>query len=269
MHPSIRVTVWLIASAAMAAPIHVWEKQELTFTAARAFANPYTDATVWVDLSGPSFRKRVYGFWDGGQIFRVRVLATVPGNWTWRSGSNPPDAGLAGKSGSFVAAAWSEDEKRANPLRRGFLRATANRHALEQADGTPFLVIGDTWWAAGTNRFRWYDDDTERPLGPEAGFKDYVRYRKAQGYNWINMIAAFPNWMTDGQPWHVVMNDAEKTTVRSAWLEFGANSAKNMDNDGGRPFLFPGKVPATKTCSRTSTGSIPSISGTSTARSTT
>ena len=243
MHPSIRVTVWLIASAAMAAPIHVWEKQELTFTAARAFANPYTDATVWVDLSGPSFRKRVYGFWDGGQIFRVRVLATAPGNWTWRSGSNPLDAGLAGKSGSFVAAAWSEDEKRANPLRRGFLRATANRHALEQADGTPFLVIGDTWWAAGTNRFRWYDDDTERPLGPEAGFKDYMRYRKAQGYNWINMIAAFPNWMTDGQPWHVVMNDAEKTTVRSAWLEFGANSAKNMDNDGGRPFLFPGKVP--------------------------
>jgi hypothetical protein len=39
------------------------------------------------------------------------------------------------------------------------------------------------------------------------------------------------------------MNDAERTTVRSAWLEFGANSAKNMDNEGGRPFLFPGKVP--------------------------
>jgi len=57
------------------------------------------------------------------------------------------------------------------------------------------------------------------------------------------MIAAFPNWITDGQPWHVVMNDPTRTTVRSAWLEFGANSAKNMDNEGGRPFLFPGKVP--------------------------
>ena len=84
--------------------------------------------------------------------------------------------------------------------------------------------------------------------GPAAGFKDYVRYRKAQGYNWVNIIAAFPNWMTDGQPWHVVMNDPEHTTVRSAWLEFGTGdprtgSAKNMDNEGGRPFLFPGKVP--------------------------
>ena len=87
--------IWLMASVAGAGqaehtgPAHVWEKQELTFTAARTFANPYIDATVWVDLSGPGFKKRVYGFWDGGQTFRVRVLATVPGNWTWRSGSKP------------------------------------------------------------------------------------------------------------------------------------------------------------------------------------
>ena len=39
------------------------------------------------------------------------------------------------------------------------------------------------------------------------------------------------------------MNDPEKTTVRSAWLEFGTGSAKNMDNEGGRPFAFPGKGP--------------------------
>ena len=226
-----------------ASPIHVWEKQELTFTAARTYANPYTDATVWVELTGPNFQKRVYGFWDGGRTFRVRLVATAPGEWKWRSGSYPSDDGLANKSGEFRAVNWTEQEKESNPLRRGFLRSTPNHHALEQPDGTPFFVIGDTWWATGTNRFRWYDDEKERPIGPEAGFKDYVRYRKSQGYNWVNMIAAFPNWMTDGQPWHVVMNDAAKTTVRSAWLEFGTGSAKNMDNEGGRPFLFPGKVP--------------------------
>lgn len=225
------------------AGVHVWEKQELTFTSAHSFTNAYTDVEVWVDLTGPHFKKRVYGFWDGGRTFHVRLVATEPGTWTWRSGSEPLDEGLDGKVGSFEATGWSEAEKEENPLRRGFLRSTANRHALELADGTPFFVLGDTWWATGTSRFRWYDDDQERPLGPSAGFKDCVRYRKAQGYNWINLIAAFPNWMTDGQPWHVVMNDPEKTTVRSAWLEFGANSAKNMDNEGGRPFLFPGKVP--------------------------
>lgn len=225
------------------ATVHVWEKQELTFTSSRKFANPYTDVIVWVDLAGPHFKKRVYGFWDGGNTFRVRLVATEPGQWHWASASNPRDPGLDGKQGSFHAIPWSDAEKQQNPLRRGFLRPTLNGHALANADGTPFFVIGDTWWALGTNRFRWYDDDKERPLGPDAGFKDYVRYRKEQGYNWVNMIAAFPNWMTDGASWHVVMKDPEKTTVRSAWLEFGTGSAKNMDNEGGRPFLFPGKVP--------------------------
>ena len=239
----------LFACLPALAATHVWEKQELTFTAARDYANPYTDVVVWVDLSGPGFNKRVYGFWDGGRTFRVRLVATAPGQWNWRSGSTPADTGLSGKSGSFTAIDWTEAEKQQNPLRRGFVRATPNHHALEQADGTPFFVVGDTWWALGTNRFKWYDDDRERPLGPGAGFKDYVRYRKAQGYNWVNMIACFPNWMSDGQPWHVVMNDPEKTTVRSAWLEFGTadsprtGTAKNMDNEGGRPFVFPGKVP--------------------------
>jgi hypothetical protein len=239
---------WLfcvLAAAAMSASasVHVWEKQELTLTSARSFANPYTDVTVWVDLTGPNFKKRVYGFWDGGQTFRVRVLASEPGTWTWRSGSNPSDPGLAGKSGRFTAVAWTEQEKQQNPLRRGFLRPTPNHHALEQADGAPFLVIGDTWWAAGTNRFRWYDDDRQRPIGLAAGFKDYVRYRQEQGYNWVSIIAAYPNWKTDGQSWRLTVNDPEKTTIRTAWVEFGTGSAKNMDNEGGRPFLFPGKVP--------------------------
>ncbi len=229
--------------AIYAGDVHCWEKRELTFTATGTYSNPYTDVTVWVDLKGPGFAKRVYGFWDGGSTFRVRVAATAPGEWTWSSGSSPADAGLAGKTGKFAAVDWTAAEMQENPLRHGFIRATANQHALEHADGTTYFAIGDTWYSVGTNRFRWSDDDKQRPLGPDAAFKDYVRYRKEQGYNWVNVIAAFPNWMTDGLPWHIVMNDADKTPVRSAWLEFGTGSAKNMDNEGGRPFFFPGKVP--------------------------
>lgn len=223
--------------------VHVWEMQELTFTAANSYKNAYTEATVWVDLTGPGFSKRIYGFWDGGQTFHLRLVATQPGNWRWKSGSDPEDPGLAGNSGSFKAIAWTEAEKTENPTRRGFIRATENQHALEYDDGTPFFIIGDTWYSTGANRFMWYDDEVERPIGPTAGFKDYVRYRKAQGYNWVSIIAAFPNWITDDKPWHIRMDDEEKTTVRSAWLEFGTGSAKNMDNEGGRPFFFPGKVP--------------------------
>jgi len=191
-HASLALVIFLLfcPSVAAAKPIHVWEKQELTFTATRDVANPYTDVTVWVDLNGPGFHKRVYGFWDGGRTYRVRLLATGPGKWTWRSGSTPVNIGLAGKSGSFTAIDWTEADKQANPLRRGMIQSTPNRHALQFPDGTPFFIVGDTWYAAGTNRFRWYDDDRQRAIGPDAGFKDYLRYRKAQGYNWISIIAA-------------------------------------------------------------------------------
>jgi hypothetical protein len=240
---SLAVAAVLSTSVFAAPDIHLWEKQELTFESSRAFANPYTDAAVWVDLTGPGFQKRVYGFWDGGRTFRVRLLATAPGDWAWQSGSEPADPGLAGKHGTFHAVAWAEGEKQADPLRRGFLKASANRHAVELADGTPFFIVGDTWYAAATNRFRWYDDDQARPLGEQAGFKDYVRYRKAQGYNAVALIAAFPAWATDGKPVDIFLNDADHTCVRSAWTEYGTKSAKNMENEGGRPFLFPGKVP--------------------------
>ncbi|GAA4459751.1 hypothetical protein GCM10023189_33860 [Nibrella saemangeumensis] len=234
----------LFRLAASAAPaIHVWEVQELTFTAKNSYRNPYLEANSWIDLTGPGFSKRVYGFWDGGSTFRVRWVATQPGVWRWKSGSNPNDAGLSGQAGSVTVVAWTDAEKVANPVRRGFLKATANQHALTYADGTPFFAVGDTWYALGANRFRWYDDTLKRPIGPNAGFKDYVRLRKAQGYNWVSVIAAFPNWKTDDSSYHMRLPDSARTTLRSAWMEFGTGSAKNMDNEGGKPFLFPGKVP--------------------------
>jgi hypothetical protein len=230
-------------AAAAQGNVHVWEMQELNFTASNTYTNPYTEVKIWVELTGPDFNKRVYGFWDGGNSFKVRVVAMKPGTWTWKSGSSTNDPGLSEKSGSFTAIEWTEQEKNENPLRRGFIRASANRHALIHADSTPYLAIGDTWFGLGASRYKWYDDETERPMGPDAGFKDYVRLRKSQGFNWINLIAAFPNWKTDDKSWLLRMEDSGRTTIRSAWMNFDNRSAKNMDNEGGRPFLFPGKVP--------------------------
>ena len=223
--------------------VHVWEKVEITLRAQNTYSNPYTEVEVWVDLKGPGLDKRVYGFWDGEAIFRVRVLATSPGEWLWVSGSNQADDGLNGRTGGFRAKEWTESEKQANPNRRGFLRATANGHALEYADGTPCFLLGDTWWATPTFRHRWYDDDVERPIGPGMGFKDMVRFRKAQGYNCIAMIAGFPHWANDGKSRRIRLDDEEQTVVRSAWQQAGTESAKDMHNEGGRPFLFPGRVP--------------------------
>ncbi|MFP3897493.1 MAG: DUF4038 domain-containing protein [Anaerolineales bacterium] len=223
--------------------LHTWEKVEITLEAEGSFSNPYTEVQVWVDLEGPSFRRRVYGFWDGGNLFRVRVTGVRPGQWSWVSGSSVSDDGLNGKEGGFAVVPWAEEEKAANPCRRGFLRATENGHALQYADGTPCFLLGDTWWSTATFRYRWYDDDERRPVGPGMGFKDMVHYRKEQGYNCIAILAAFPAWANDGKPTEIRLDDEKQTGVRQAWEQAGTGSAKNMHNAGGRPFFFPGRVP--------------------------
>lgn len=152
--------------------LHIWQRYDIVLTAAIASTNPYTDVIVWADLTGPGFSRRVYGFWDGGLVFRVRVTATAPGTWTWVSGCEilgieGADPVLSGQTGSFEAVAWSEAEKLDNPCRRGFLRASANGHAFQYEDGTPFLMLGDTWWATPTTRFPWKEPDVPGEVGAD------------------------------------------------------------------------------------------------------
>jgi len=241
----------LSAAEPAAVPLHPWEKVEIVLTAAKDYPNPYVDVETWVELSGPGFAKRCYGFWDGGRTYRVRVVATAPGEWTWRSGSNQDDPGLNSKAGSFTATAWTEDEKQANPVRRGFLRATPNGRALQYADGTPCFVQGEFMYPTGTWRYRWRDTDESYDVAtPEAGFKDYIRHRQALGFNMIFVISCFPTWSyDDGAPREALDGPdvgtknpkAAKVRMRSSWAHGDEDRAMNMhDENNQRPFLFPG-----------------------------
>jgi hypothetical protein len=224
--------------------IHTWEMQEIVLEAEGEYENYYTDITCWVDLEGPGFSKRVYGFWDGGNRYVVRLVATQPGTWRWESGSNRPgDDGLNNKSGEFVALGWSEQEKEQNPNRRGFVMPTANGHALQYADGTPFFLVGDTWLAGTTWRLPFRNEPAAEDYvpGPGIGFEDAVTYRKNQGYNSVSMIACFPNWEADMNPG--TWADENGIYTRNAWEKFGYPAgpdnvtAKDMrDEYGNRPF---------------------------------
>ncbi len=239
----------LLASAAFASDIHVWQMQQITIKAQNSYENPYTDVTSWLDLKGPNFSKRIYAFWDGGNNFVVRIVATEPGEWKWKSGSNQPeDKGLNNIAGEFNAVPWTEKDKLQNPNRCGFIRPTQNGHALQYADGTPFFMVGDTWLAAATWRLPFRDTappDNYTP-GPGIGFEDAVAYRKAQGFNSVSMIACFPNWEADCNP--ATYADSSGLYLRNAWEKFdyltdnGPMTAKNMrDEFGNRPFEMSAK----------------------------
>ncbi len=225
--------------------VGVWQLHEITLVSQRGFQNPYTDVTVGVHLEGDGFKADVPGFWDGGHTFRVRVVAPRQGRWRWRSFSVPPTPGLHGVEGQFLARAWAQPELQANPNRRGFLRNTADGHALSYADGTPFFLTADTWWAASTWRYPFRGRRPEpgvRP-GSDFSFEAAVAWRKQQGYNGIALIAAFPSWAQDDHPARFVAGDQG---VREAWKKPGAPAGGAMDmhdEEGNRAFLFPGRVP--------------------------
>lgn len=230
----------------------LWQMQEVSLEASGNYENPYVDVECWIDLEGPGFSKRVYGFWDGGQRFKVRFVATAAGKWSWTTGSNQEDdAGLNGGGGSLVAVDWSDSEKQANANRRGFLRASENGRALEYADGTPFYLTGDTWLAASTWRLPWKGTRAEEGYvpGPGISFEEAVAYRKSQGYNSVSFVAAFPNWDADQRG--ATYANSDGVFVRNAWEKFGywaargtistadgaITTAKDMhDESGNRPF---------------------------------
>jgi hypothetical protein len=219
--------------------IHVWEKQEIELKAEKVYPNSYTDVTCWIDLKGPNFSKRIYGFWDGRNVFIIRFVATTPGKWHWKSGSNQPDdKGLNGAVGEFAAVDWTEEEKAENPNRHGFVRATPNGHALQYADGTPFFLVGDTWLAGSTWRLPYRNAAVAQSYepGPGIGFEDAVVYRKKMGFNSVSMIACFPNWESDIHP--STYADSNGVFVRNAWEKFGydVSGASGLHASGGSSY---------------------------------
>jgi len=237
------------AEAGNSSNLHVWEMLEIVLKAEKNYSNYYTDVACWVELKGPDFSKRVYGFWNGGNNFIVRVVATKPGKWQWTSGSNQPDdKGFNNHSGEFNAVNWTEIEKEQNPNRRGFIHPTQNGHALQYADGTPFFMIGDTWLAGTTWRLPFRNAAAAKNYipGPGIGFEDAVTYRKNQGYNSVSMIACFPNWESDCNA--NTYADSNGIYLRNAWEKFGYTIAdgkmtsKDMrDEYGNRPFKMSEK----------------------------
>jgi hypothetical protein len=88
---SLAGTILLFMLALVPVPAqtaHTWEVQEIVLHAAKPHPNAYKDVDAWVELKGPNFSKRVYGFWDGGNIWRVRVVATGPGKGRGTSDSS-------------------------------------------------------------------------------------------------------------------------------------------------------------------------------------
>jgi len=157
-----------------------WQEVELVFNAEDTYPNPYTDVEFWVEFIGPDNEKLVRpGFWDEEQTWKVRFAGpTDSGNWQWTShSSNPDDDGLNGKTGTLAAKPYSGS----NPLiARGLLKMSPGKRNVVHADGSPFLMIGDTPWA-----LPW--------RGTFETVTEYAENRQARGFNTALLMSVQPD----------------------------------------------------------------------------
>jgi len=116
-----------------------WSVHEISLTASKTYANPYTETGVTAVFQGPNgLEKTVSGFWDGGTTFKIRFTPTAEGTWSYKTSSS--DAGLGGKTGSLRCAA---------PVagRHGFLRIDPkHRASFVWDDGTRCFLWGQTYY---------------------------------------------------------------------------------------------------------------------------
>ena len=176
--------------------IHQWEVYSVAFKSERTFVNPFIEIpagrgndllkVTFMGTGGDALNKSItiVGFWNGGSEWRVNFAAPFTGNWKYTSFST--ERSMNGKKGNIEVIAWTDEEKKANPVRHGLVRVKKDGvtagHYFEYSDEQPFLWIGDTWW-------NW----TNRKIKPET-FRQLVDDRSAKGFNIGQLFVAANGW---------------------------------------------------------------------------
>lgn len=161
----------------MSIDIKMWNMVELCFESSKNYQNPYMDVSFYVEFLSPQGKNyKVPGFWDGGQVWKVRFSPDEEGSWKWKSiCKDCENAGLHEITGEFSVSGYDGD----NPVyKHGFLKIADNCRGFCHADGTKFFWLGDTVWSAPS-----------RATVDE--WQEYVKRRSEQGFN-VAQVNALP-----------------------------------------------------------------------------
>lgn len=171
---------------------------ELEFASRRDCQDPWAEIELDFEFTDPDGARRVVpAYWSGGRTWRVRYSSPTEGSHNYRAiVRGPAGTGLD----EFVGEVDVIGYDGTNPLYlHGPVTVADDGRHLAHADGTPFLWLGDTWWAGMTARFRW-----------ETTFKTLADDRAAKGFSVVQVVAGLvpefepfsPSMASEGgQPW--------------------------------------------------------------------
>lgn len=138
MRNAIPMAVLALCALPMAArAVEQWGRHEVVLQTARAYANPFTDVRLTAEFRCGDHVLHVTGFCDGPRTFKLRLMPTVQGTWTYVTRSNDP--GLDGRRGQFECG-------RPGKGNHGPVRVAKTYH-FDYADGIAYFQVGTTCYA--------------------------------------------------------------------------------------------------------------------------
>ena len=135
------------SEAAGTETVEVWRRTDIVLRSEKKYDNAYADVdidAVFTHTDGTSVR--LYGFWNGGDEWRVRFSPTKAGVWEYViTCSDTSNASLHNVRGSITA---TENKGKTELDKHGFVKISGNGRYFVYDDGTPFYWLGDTNWQA-------------------------------------------------------------------------------------------------------------------------
>lgn len=146
-----------------------WNSVELSFKSSKLYDNPYIDVEIYVDFTSPTGEvKKVLGFWDGEDNWKVRFSPMHTGQWKWTSYSNDlANDGFNNITGTIDVNQYCGDNA---IYKHGFIKVNENKRGFCHEDETPFFWLGDTIWTMAS---KVTTDEWE----------EYLKARKLQDFN--------------------------------------------------------------------------------------
>ena len=85
-----------------------WRAFELIFESGKTYSDPFSDVALDLILTDGNIQFTIPGFWDGENIWKVRVTCPTVGRWYYKTVcSDPENSDLDGKTGAVECAAYS------------------------------------------------------------------------------------------------------------------------------------------------------------------
>ncbi|MBO7406042.1 MAG: DUF4038 domain-containing protein [Clostridia bacterium] len=145
MVPGMMLT--LPAAGSAAESVEVWKRIDIVLKSAKKYKNPYKDVDIDAEFVHEDGTKiHLYGFWYGGDEWRVRFAPTKTGVWTYTvTATDTDNSGLHNVTGTLTAVANTGST---DIDKHGFVKISDNGRYFVHDDGTPFYWLGDTNWQA-------------------------------------------------------------------------------------------------------------------------